>query len=210
MTPPGTRLRALAARLCGAITMERLVDPAIADLQAEYEEASRTGPGWRRRWIWMRGHIAFFTMMVVHSSARREASAASEPRDRSEAAKRRARARVGEFEGRSPSVSFGTATGIRTPVPWLRNAAGDTMVSGCVGFPRDFARTLGRCPVERAGFVRKVSSFFQEQTKVARTDNVGERPQTKGNSLDEGHLAIWLGGRDSNPDNVVQSHVSYR
>jgi hypothetical protein len=21
---------------------------------------------------------------------------------------------------------------------------------------------------------------------------------------------IWLGGRDSNPDNVVQSHVSYR
>ena len=50
MTPPGTRLRALAARLCAAITMERLVDPAIADLQAEYEEASRTGPGWRRRW----------------------------------------------------------------------------------------------------------------------------------------------------------------
>jgi hypothetical protein len=49
MTPPGTRLRALAARLCAPITMERLVDPAIADLQAEYEEASRTGPGWRRR-----------------------------------------------------------------------------------------------------------------------------------------------------------------
>ena len=21
---------------------------------------------------------------------------------------------------------------------------------------------------------------------------------------------MWLGGRDSNPDNVVQSHVSYR
>ena len=21
---------------------------------------------------------------------------------------------------------------------------------------------------------------------------------------------VWLGGRDSNPDNVVQSHVSYR
>jgi predicted permease len=66
MTPPGTRLRALAARLCTTITMERLVDPAIADLQAEYEEASRTGPGWRRRWIWMRGHIAFFAMIVVH------------------------------------------------------------------------------------------------------------------------------------------------
>jgi putative ABC transport system permease protein len=72
MTPPGTRLRALAARLCAAITMERLVDPAIADLQAEYEEASHTGPGWRRRWIWMRGHIAFFTMIVVHGRAAQE------------------------------------------------------------------------------------------------------------------------------------------
>jgi putative ABC transport system permease protein len=69
MTLPGTRLRALAARLCAATTMERLIDPAIADLQAEYEEASRTRPGWRRRWIWMRGHIAFFTMIVVHSRA---------------------------------------------------------------------------------------------------------------------------------------------
>ena len=68
MMPPGTRLRALAARLCAATTMERLVDPAIADLQAEYEEA-RTGPSWRRRWIWMRGHIAFVTMIVVHGRA---------------------------------------------------------------------------------------------------------------------------------------------
>jgi len=71
MTPPGTRLRALAARLCAASTMERLIDPAIADLQAEYE-ASRTGPGWRRRWIWMRGYIAFFTMIVVHGRAAQE------------------------------------------------------------------------------------------------------------------------------------------
>lgn len=69
MTPPGTRLRALAARLCAPITMERLIDPAIADLQAEYQEASRTAPGWQRRWIWMRGHFAFFTMIVVHARA---------------------------------------------------------------------------------------------------------------------------------------------
>jgi hypothetical protein len=47
MRPPGTRLRALAARLFAASTMERLVDPAIADLQAEYEEALRRGPKWR-------------------------------------------------------------------------------------------------------------------------------------------------------------------
>jgi len=72
MTPPGTRLRALAARLCAPMTMERLVDPAIADLQAEYEEASRAGAAWRRRWIWMRGHIAFLTMIVVHGRAAQE------------------------------------------------------------------------------------------------------------------------------------------
>jgi hypothetical protein len=28
--------------------------------------------------------------------------------------------------------------------------------------------------------------------------------------LSEKNLKIWLGGRDSNPDTVVQSHVSYR
>ena len=52
--------------------MERLIDPAIADLQAEYEEAARAGAAWRRRWIWLRGHIAFVTMIVVHARAARE------------------------------------------------------------------------------------------------------------------------------------------
>jgi len=33
---------------------------------------------------------------------------------------------------------------------------------------------------------------------------------TATNSQDDQALEIWLGGRDSNPDNVVQSHVSYR
>ena len=31
-----------------------------------------------------------------------------------------------------------------------------------------------------------------------------------GNSLPDQSVEGWLGGRDSNPDNVVQSHVSYR
>ncbi len=56
----------------------------------------------------------------------------------------------------------------------------------------------------------KVSSFFQDQAKVPRVDKVRERPETEANLLDESDLAKWLGGRDSNPDNVVQSHVSYR
>ena len=36
----------------------------------------------------------------------------------------------------------------------------------------------------------------------------GSKTDTK--SLDDQELEDWLGGRDSNPDTVVQSHVSYR
>src|SRR2546425_11396257 len=34
--------------------------------------------------------------------------------------------------------------------------------------------------------------------------------QIEDNPLDDQDLETWLGGRDSNPDTVVQSHVSYR
>ena len=37
-----------------------------------------------------------------------------------------------------------------------------------------------------------------------RTQQVAERQRLSAVQM------IWLGGRDSNPDNVVQSHVSYR
>ena len=50
----------------------------------------------------------------------RERAPASEPRDRREPAKRRARARVGEFEGRSPSINIGGAgscTRVRKYIP---------------------------------------------------------------------------------------------
>ena len=69
MRPPGTRLRAVAARLFAANTMDYLVDPAIADMQAEYEDASRRGLTWRKRWICVRGHLAFFKMIVAHGRA---------------------------------------------------------------------------------------------------------------------------------------------
>ena len=69
MKPPGTRLRALAARLLAARTMDYLVDPAIADMQAEYEDAARRGLIWRKRWICIRGHLAFFTTIVAHGRA---------------------------------------------------------------------------------------------------------------------------------------------
>jgi hypothetical protein len=37
---------------------------------------------------------------------------------------------------------------------------------------------------------------------------LGRKNQRK--VLSKKNLLIWLGGRDSNPDTVVQSHVSYR
>jgi len=69
MTPPGTRLRALAARLLDASTVEYLVDPTIADVQAEYDDASRRGLAWRKRWICLRGYLSFLAMIVAHGRA---------------------------------------------------------------------------------------------------------------------------------------------
>lgn len=45
------RLRALAARLVDLRTMERVIEPLLADVQMEYEDANRRGrnASWRRR-----------------------------------------------------------------------------------------------------------------------------------------------------------------
>jgi hypothetical protein len=66
MKRPGARLRSIAARLYSAATMERLIEPALADLQAEYEDARRAGRRWQSRWVWASGHAAFFRMIALH------------------------------------------------------------------------------------------------------------------------------------------------
>ena len=55
MTLPGVRLRAIASCLCYAQTMERVIDPLIADLQLEHAEANHEGHVWKGRWIGCRG-----------------------------------------------------------------------------------------------------------------------------------------------------------
>src|SRR6185295_13556490 len=65
MTRPGTRLRSLAARLFDTSTMERLIDPAIADLQHEHEDAIRRGLVWRGRWIRLAGYAAFWKVAAM-------------------------------------------------------------------------------------------------------------------------------------------------
>jgi lipopolysaccharide export LptBFGC system permease protein LptF len=56
---PGRRLHALAARICSTQTMERFIDPTIADLQAEYASALRSGNVWRSRTALLGGYVAF-------------------------------------------------------------------------------------------------------------------------------------------------------
>jgi hypothetical protein len=67
MTLPGRWLRAASARLCTKRTMDRVIDPLVADVQAEYEEAVRTNRRWRAAWIWARGCGAFWTAVGLHT-----------------------------------------------------------------------------------------------------------------------------------------------
>ena len=63
---PGTRLRSFASRLCSRCTMERVIDPLIADLQCEDEQASRSGRPWGRRWLLVLGYLAFWRVLALH------------------------------------------------------------------------------------------------------------------------------------------------
>jgi hypothetical protein len=65
MTRPGDRLRAMAARMCGDKTMERLIDPLVADMQTEDAEALRIGRMWRSRWVRMSGYVAFLKVIAL-------------------------------------------------------------------------------------------------------------------------------------------------
>jgi hypothetical protein len=74
---PGTRLRAIAARLFDQATMERLIDSVIADLQCEHAEAVRRHRPWRARWVRIAGGIAFckVAVLAVFAANRRGARA---------------------------------------------------------------------------------------------------------------------------------------
>jgi lipopolysaccharide export LptBFGC system permease protein LptF len=65
MTRPGSTLRAFAARLLPPSALERLIDPAIADLQCEHADALRQGRRWRSRWIRLAGYSAFWKVTVI-------------------------------------------------------------------------------------------------------------------------------------------------
>ena len=59
------RLRALAARILDLRTMERVIDPLLADLQMEYADANRRGCVWKRRWTLIAGHVVFLKTVAL-------------------------------------------------------------------------------------------------------------------------------------------------
>jgi len=65
MTPPGVTLRVIASRLCSAQTIERVIDPLIADLQLEYAEANHEGHLWKGRWIRLVAGFALLNVIVL-------------------------------------------------------------------------------------------------------------------------------------------------
>ena len=70
MKQPGDTLRALAARVCSASTMEHMIDPAIADLQCEHADAIRRGARWQGFWIRLGGSWAFCRLIAAVAASR--------------------------------------------------------------------------------------------------------------------------------------------
>jgi hypothetical protein len=63
---PGTRLRHWASCVCSLQTMERWIDPVIADVQHEYNQTKTSG---RRFLVLLVGYLAFWRMLAVHVAA---------------------------------------------------------------------------------------------------------------------------------------------
>jgi lipopolysaccharide export LptBFGC system permease protein LptF len=80
MTLPGGRLRMIASRLCTAQTMERVIDPLIADLQMEYGQASHAGDMWKARSVWLLACLALLKVIVL-CGGRSRLSLEGEPAD---------------------------------------------------------------------------------------------------------------------------------
>jgi hypothetical protein len=76
---PGSRLRALARRVCSERTMEWLIDPLIADLQSEHDEVSRRGRPWADRLALVMGYLAFWKAVSCYIPVRIARTASTWP-----------------------------------------------------------------------------------------------------------------------------------
>src|SRR5262245_18066385 len=67
---PGRLLRRFAARLFSAPTMDRLIDPILADQQKEFVEALSEGRLWRARVAVVAGYWGLGKALLVHGANR--------------------------------------------------------------------------------------------------------------------------------------------
>ena len=76
MSRPGDRLRRLSARVTSERNRRRLVEPAIADLQAEFAAAQRGGSRWRALPVLVAGYLSVVAVLVIAACGdlRREAA----------------------------------------------------------------------------------------------------------------------------------------
>lgn len=65
MSRPGDRLHRLATRVCSDRTRRRLIDPAVADLQAEVSAARRTGSRWHTLRALAAGYLSIVKVLVI-------------------------------------------------------------------------------------------------------------------------------------------------
>ena len=65
MNRPGARLQRLAAAVCSERARRRLIDPAVADLQAEVSAARRTGSAWRALHALGAGYVSIAKVLAI-------------------------------------------------------------------------------------------------------------------------------------------------
>ena len=68
MRRPGAGLHWIAGRFCDPATMERVIEPVIADLQCEHADAVQRRQVWRTAWIRVGGCAAFWKTVGLHAS----------------------------------------------------------------------------------------------------------------------------------------------
>jgi len=66
MRQPGDRLRALAARMCSTRALERVLDPAIADMRWEHQDALRHRRVFRAAWVRAAGSLTVLYLIASH------------------------------------------------------------------------------------------------------------------------------------------------
>jgi hypothetical protein len=82
-----------------------------------------------------------------------------------------------------------------------------------IGIRSEFWISVRKIQPER-GDILKTRLESEERKSKFETGIEGGKRRGFETDIDRPQVAVlegnWLGGRDSNPDNVVQSHVSYR